>query len=689
MSPFKKLPYNLLFLIALFCADTVYAQLPVCSGPGSGMIYYLSSGGIYNLDPTQPISASNPTVNSIALPTGGAGGITVCSNINGPGPSPTFYITNGGNYLYYDGSNWVNTGHTGGSVNPGGGGGYIYNLIGGSGDVYKYDGTGNATLLTTISDFKSGGPFDLVSDCEGNFYILRLNTSDVGQYLRKYDPSGTLIQSWTISGAASGSSGGGFAIVGNTVYYHNTTGFWHGTISGGNINFTQFPYNLTPGPSDFGSCPLGSTTIINAYASEDTLYFCDTIEKKKIYADSLTQGSIASWSVISGNATIHGSGDTIEVSTSSAAVIVLSVTDTSSNIGCLNNGFDTVILYSVNAEIEAGEDLLIIGCTEFIDTIKAKLTNTTAGIPYNVKWQPQNKIQGSSTILTPVITPTGPTRYTVTISTSEEYGGCSWNDYIDVDIKKQLEARINITDSILCTGDTTTFSGATSLVDSSNMPADYFWMFGDNATGNGINVDHIYNEVGDYVIRLIVTDASGCPDTAYYELKNIIDPPYIFIGADTIICNGAEITLNKNNTAKGVDSYLWQDNSTEPQINIRNEGRYYVEVFNGCGMSADSIEIRLKDCSLWFPSGFTPNSDGLNDIAKIFSKNINDITGYELIIVNRFGEVVFQTNDVLQGWDGNYKGYPSTIGTYYYMIKYTINGVDEAQFIKGDLTLIR
>src|SRR5690606_30504954 len=114
---------------------------------------------------------TNPFLNTINCP---GSGLAV-SDYLGPGPTyKTFYTVVGNVYWYYDGTAWVSSGHTAGAVNPGAGGGYIYSLIGGTGEVYKYDGTGNASLLTTVTGFASGGPFDLVADKDGNWYILKL-----------------------------------------------------------------------------------------------------------------------------------------------------------------------------------------------------------------------------------------------------------------------------------------------------------------------------------------------------------------------------------------------------------------------------------------------------------------------------------------------------------------------------------
>ena len=110
--------WNLFFCFLPLAAK---AQLPVCSGPGSGIIYYTdttSGTTIHSYNPSLPISSSNPSVNTILLPTNFNESIAVSENLNAASPSPTFYsiLSPSGNYAYYNGTSWVNTGQ---SASPG------------------------------------------------------------------------------------------------------------------------------------------------------------------------------------------------------------------------------------------------------------------------------------------------------------------------------------------------------------------------------------------------------------------------------------------------------------------------------------------------------------------------------------------------------------------------------------------
>ncbi|MCU0361247.1 MAG: hypothetical protein MUF75_11120, partial [Bacteroidia bacterium] len=211
--------------------------------------------GIHAYNPALPLSPTNPT--PIGIPNGG-GGLTLMPNINGGTLSPTFYSVIGGNYSFWNGSSWQGTGHgtgSGAAVNLGGCNGAIYNLVGATGQVYVYNGTGTGSLLTTINGFNGGGPYDLVTDCNCNFYVLKTTTPN--QNLTLYNQAGTVLCSYSLSNLPNASAGGGFAIIGNTVYLKNnlTNGFFVGNISGSSITFTNLiGFSLSPG--DFASCPV-------------------------------------------------------------------------------------------------------------------------------------------------------------------------------------------------------------------------------------------------------------------------------------------------------------------------------------------------------------------------------------------------------------------------------------------------
>lgn len=249
-------PFRLFLFFLVLAGVHAHAQMPQC-----GLIYYQMGRNIWNYDPRLPVSATNPVVNSI-MPPAQFQGLTISEPLNAAaGASATFYTTVNGIFYYYDGTRWVNTGHGTGNmagVNIGSGGGLLYNLVGGTGEVYKYDGRGDAQLLTRVPNFSGEGPYDLIADCVGNWYILNSSGVNSPPFLRKYDPAGNIIQEWTITNPQHLKGNGGFGIIGTTIYYDSNTPF--GVVTGTigattvtiNNNVTAFPVFV--GAADMASC---------------------------------------------------------------------------------------------------------------------------------------------------------------------------------------------------------------------------------------------------------------------------------------------------------------------------------------------------------------------------------------------------------------------------------------------------
>lgn len=147
---------------------------------------------------------------------------------------------------------------------------------------------------------------------------------------------------------------------------------------------------------------------------------------------------------------------------------------------------------------------------------------------------------------------------------------------------------------------------------------------------------------------------------------------------DTNICNGNEITLNANINKFNDDdptlpsskiNYLWtsRDGSISfvetDTLKIKQPGFYKVRVFTSCGSIEKEVEVKINYCepSHFIPNAFTPNGDGLNDTYNIYIETYNN---FLLKIYNRWGEIIFESSNPSNGWDGSYKGEVCENGIY-------------------------
>lgn len=111
-----------------------------------------------------------------------------------------------------------------------------------------------------------------------------------------------------------------------------------------------------------------------------------------------------------------------------------------------------------------------------------------------------------------------------------------------------------------------------------------------------------------------------------------------------------------------------------------------MSAYNICGSVSDTINLDFRHCEIWLPTAFTPNGDGLNDILRAIGQ-FNFITKFSLSIYNRYGQRVYYSEDLHSGWDGNFNGTKQDLGTYYYVMEFTLE--NKKQLIKGDVELIR
>lgn len=128
-------------------------------------------------------------------------------------------------------------------------------------------------------------------------------------------------------------------------------------------------------------------------------------------------------------------------------------------------------------------------------------------------------------------------------------------------------------------------------------------------------------------------------------------------------------------------NYLYQDTGTYSVTLI-------IENFGGCSDTIIKNVCVENDYVLHIPNAFTPNNDNLNDTYKIIGIGIRK---FNMKIFNRWGEIVFESNDINVGWDGNYKGKKSAQGSYTYLLN-TMVLDDEGEITKtftGMLYLLR
>jgi gliding motility-associated-like protein len=197
-----------------------------------------------------------------------------------------------------------------------------------------------------------------------------------------------------------------------------------------------------------------------------------------------------------------------------------------------------------------------------------------------------------------------------------------------------------------------------------------------------INSFLIVNDAGIYWAE---TNNGPCFTRDSIDISEVISPQVNF-GEDLNACFGETVTLN----AGLASSYFWSDSTSLSSILVSSPGLYWVEASNQQCIDSDSILISFSNCdcifSLEIPNSFTPNNDGKND--QFVPKEMSCIKEATLRILNRWGNQIYYTEDILMGWNGSVDSKESPSGTYYWIIDYTTN-LNEQNSKAGFVEVVR
>ena len=191
----------------------------------------------------------------------------------------------------------------------------------------------------------------------------------------------------------------------------------------------------------------------------------------------------------------------------------------------------------------------------------------------------------------------------------------------------------------------------------------------------------------------------GFFNISYYDIDNLVllkMPKEI--SADTSICEDepASINIRKLVTVPMFENakFRWGDGNTDSIRILQKPGLYKIDVIMPCTTIPLYLNVKGRDCgiSIFVPNAFSPNNDGNNDELKPFMKSFLEFNYYQFKIFNRWGGMVFSTNDLEKGWDGKIGNKEAGIpGVYVWSLEYEINtGTGFKKLTKsGEVTLIR
>lgn len=216
-------------------------------------------------------------------------------------------------------------------------------------------------------------------------------------------------------------------------------------------------------------------------------------------------------------------------------------------------------------------------------------------------------------------------------------------------------------------------------------------------TSNGMPLDTPTAVVDSGLYVVTVTDWNGCMDTAHA----VVQPIDCLCEADIVhdarcMQEPAHFTLIADSAVVGAhwnfEDAAASTNEVEPVVRFLREKEVLVtvDVQLTCGTVNIQRTVRIEDCtdscSVFVPNAFTPDSDGRNDLWSWKGECVPQ--EFSLEVFNRFGELVFATQDPAVKWDGSYKGVTSPDGVYVFHAGYRLL-YQKRKEVTGTVTLLR
>lgn len=278
---------------------------------------------------------------------------------------------------------------------------------------------------------------------------------------------------------------------------------------------------------------------------------------------------------------------------------------------------------------------------------------------------------------------TSPGEYIVTVT---DDNGCTGSDTITISVVDELEVATN-GDQSICAGESVSLTASGGST--------YTWSpsFGlDNTSGATVNANP--DQTTTYTVMAVDGNCDGMANVTV-EVNPI--PDLTLDPASASIESGESVQISTTSDGTSFnwtpdDGSLDDATSGEPVASPTETTTYTVTTTdaNGCENTA-SITVTVTEdelCSLttlYVPNAFSPNADGQNDI--LFVRLMEDYDRLDFRIYNRWGELVFETNDINNGWDGTYEGEKQTTGAFAYYLE--IQCGPEIKQQRGNITIVR
>lgn len=382
------------------------------------------------------------------------------------------------------------------------------------------------------------------------------------------------------------------------------------------------------------------------------------------------------------------------VSPTTSTTYSVSATD-SQGCNSTNTQTVTVTVRPPLSIVASNDESICPGATASLSAVAAGGNSAT----YTYSWMP-----GGSTSSSINVSPSTTTNYTVTVSDGCTTLSASDNVLVTVLPVPTVNFSANITSG--CSPVCVSFSDLSTIAAGSSI-TNWNWAF-DGTTSAISNPNYCFNAQGTssaYNVTLTATSNFGCTSTlmipnmiSVYAVPTAIftyNPQPVSVNYPTVSFTDQSANATAWNWTFGDSLFSPTDNSSfdqNPDHTYSVDGEYCVKLtVSNTPSCVDDTTICLvvePDFTLYIPNSFTPNGNGLND--EFYPKGEN-IAEFEMLIYNRWGNLVFRADDISKHWNGTWQGKGGEIveqDVYVYIINLKDKVGQKRQFI-GHVTVIK
>ena len=228
----------------------------------------------------------------------------------------------------------------------------------------------------------------------------------------------------------------------------------------------------------------------------------------------------------------------------------------------------------------------------------------------------------------------------------------------------------------------------------------YAWDFGDGMVSSQTDPTHTYLAAGNFNVKLTVTSNLGCVGKATDLPMQIFTKPVANYSSEYLLSRGLETDWKFVFTGSGADHYEWyfEDGQTDFQMGplfktFSKTGDFKTKLIvytnQGCYDSLSQMIFLKPELLYHLPNAFSPNNDGLNDVWPGGNVPSFGLRKYKLTVMDRWGNIMFTSNDPTIGWDGKDKdGFTALEGVYAFEINFRY--IDDKLYVhRGTVTVLK